>query len=89
MTEPNATLVPPAAAGPLLTLRQVAEHLSVSTRSVERWLREPPRVGPPLRFVRLGRRRLFRPGDVAAFIDGRVFENTSQADEARRRGAGR
>ena len=82
MTDQKRNSVEPAATGPLLSLTQLAEQLNVSSRSIERWLREPPRVGPPLRFVRLGRRRLFRPEDVAAFVDGRVYENTSQADEA-------
>jgi hypothetical protein len=71
----------------LLTTRELAQRLRVSTRSVERWRREPPKGAAPLKWIALGRRRLYRITDVRAFIDARTFENTAQAAETRERGA--
>lgn len=73
----------------LLTTRELAARLRVSSRSIERWRRVPPKGATPLKWIALGRRRLYRLADVWSFLDARTFENTAQAAEARERWAGR
>jgi len=53
----------------LVTIRQAADMLAVSARWVEYAL-----AREELRSVRVGRRRLIRLSDIAAFIDERVDE---------------
>jgi excisionase family DNA binding protein len=50
----------------LLTRKQLAEHLGVSTRTVDRWRR-----AGLLREFRQGGVVRFRPEDVQAFLEGR------------------
>lgn len=68
----------------LLTTAELAEQFRVSTRTIERWRREPPKGITPLRWIALGRRRVYRLRDVRAFLDARVFDNTAQVAEAER-----
>ncbi|QUN06824.1 helix-turn-helix domain-containing protein [Shewanella yunxiaonensis] len=57
----------------LLTPQQVAEMLGVTEGTLSVW-RCTGRY--PLRFVKVGRRVMYRQADIDAFIDGRVYEHT-------------
>ncbi|MCH1924538.1 MULTISPECIES: helix-turn-helix domain-containing protein [Shewanella] len=57
----------------LLTPQQVAEMLGVTEGTLSVW-RCTGRY--PLRFVKVGRRVMYRQTDIDAFIDGRVYEHT-------------
>ena len=61
---------------PLLSQNQAAELLGgVSPRTLERWRL----TGEGPRFVKVGRRALYRPEDLEAYIQSRVRRSTSEA----------
>jgi excisionase family DNA binding protein len=69
LTAPN-----PGATAMLLTQQEAAERLRLSERTLERW-----RVsgdGPP--FVKAGRRVLYHPDDLAAWIATHTVQSTSE-----------
>ncbi len=51
----------------LLTVVEVADRLRVSRRTVERLLK-PPKGSPRLRSLKVGRRRLVKTSELAAYI---------------------
>ena len=61
---------------PLLTTEQVADHLGVAPITLRKW-----RIyGAGPRFVRMGRSVRYRMSAIEAFVAGREFDSTSQAD---------
>lgn len=63
-----------------LTQGEAAEVLKLSPRTLERWRVEPPKGGNPLPFARAGRRILYRREDINAFVEARLFTNTTEAE---------
>lgn len=62
-----------------LTQEEAAELLRISPRTLERY-----RVaGSGPRFVKAGRRVLYRRGDLEAWTEANTFASTSEADRAR------
>jgi excisionase family DNA binding protein len=57
----------------LLTQREAAMALRISERTLERWRCR----GGTLPFVKAGRRVLYRPADIEAFISARIRTSTS------------
>jgi predicted DNA-binding transcriptional regulator AlpA len=57
--------------GPLLSRKELAAALGVSTRTVDRWIQE--QTGPPATLLPSGRRR-WRWGDVEAWLRQRREE---------------
>ncbi len=62
----------------LLTPEEAARHLKMAKQTLARWRVEG--TGPP--FVRLGTRIFYRRSDLHAFVAGRVFSSTAEADRA-------
>ena len=60
---------------PFLTHRQAAAYLRLSPRTLER----SRLAGTGPRFVKAGRRVLYRREDLTAFIEGRLLCSTSDA----------
>lgn len=60
----------------LLTPEQAADYLGVSPGTLGVW-RSTKRY--PLRYVRVGRRVMYRPEDVEAFVESRTESNTDAA----------
>jgi len=61
---------------PLLNTDQAAGHLGVAPITLRKW-----RIyGGGPRFVRVGRSVRYRPSALEAYIAGREFDSTSQAD---------
>jgi Helix-turn-helix domain len=58
-----------------LTQQQLSELLHVSERTLERWRVE----GHGPKFVRVGRRPLYRLADIGAWAEGQTFGSTSEA----------
>jgi hypothetical protein len=58
-----------------LTQKQLADLLTVSERTLERWRVE----GHGPNFVRVGRRPLYRLADVGAWAQDQTFGSTSEA----------
>ncbi len=58
-----------------LTQKQLSELLGVSERTLERWRVE----GQGPKFVRAGRRPLYRFSDVDTWAQGQTFGSTSEA----------
>ena len=61
-----------------LTQPETAKLLRLSERTLERY--RVSGFGP--RFVKAGRRVLYRPADIEAWTDQRTFSNTAEADTA-------
>lgn len=59
---------------PLLSQRDAARLLSVSTRTLERWRVE----GVSLRFVKLGNSVRYRLEDIERFVASRIRGSTSE-----------
>ncbi|GGP81464.1 helix-turn-helix domain-containing protein [Shewanella ulleungensis] len=57
----------------LLTPAEVARYLGVTTGTLSVW-RCTGRY--PLRFIKVGRRVMYRQSDVENFVNGRVYEHT-------------
>jgi excisionase family DNA binding protein len=66
---------------PLLNQTQAAEVLAVQPRTMESWRCRGG--GPP--FVRVGRRVRYRLKDLQAWIEGRTYRSTTDADHRGRR----
>ena len=65
--------------GIYLTQAEAADHLRISPRTLERY-----RVaGNGPRFVKAGRRVIYRRGDLEAWTEAHTFTSTTQADQAR------
>jgi len=62
----------------LLSQRQAADLLGLSERTLERW--RVTGEGPP--HVKLGRRVLYREGDLIEWVAARIRTSTSQHDGA-------
>jgi excisionase family DNA binding protein len=63
-----------------ITGYEAAEYIGVTQRTMERW-----RVtGDGPRFLKIGRHCLYRRGDLNAWVDARVFENTADAKRSRK-----
>lgn len=60
----------------LLTLEQVAERLNVSRRTLENLVRA--KKGP--RFIRIGRAKRFRAGDVDAWVDAAASDKSQNLE---------
>lgn len=58
---------------PLLTPAEVAKTLGVTEGTLSVW-RCTGRY--PLKFVKVGRRVMYRPIDIDTFVNGRVYEHT-------------
>lgn len=54
---------------------ETAEALRISPRTLEKMRL----TGSPLRFVRVGRRCLYDPADVAAYVEASKFASTAEA----------
>ena len=54
---------------------KAAEYLDVAKSTLDRWRSEG--CGP--KFVKVGRACRYRPSDMDAWLDGRVFERASDA----------
>ena len=61
-----------------LTQPETAKLLRLSERTLERF--RVSGFGP--RFVKVGRRVLYRPADIETWTDQRTFSNTAEADTA-------
>ena len=61
-----------------LTQSETAKLLRLSERTLERY--RVSGFGP--RFVKAGRRVLYRPADIEAWTDQRTFSNTAEVDAA-------
>ncbi len=62
-----------------LTQTEAAELLRISPRTLERY-----RVaGSGPRFVKAGRRVIYRSSDIEAWTEANTFASTTQADQAR------
>jgi excisionase family DNA binding protein len=59
---------------PLLSQRDAARLISVSTRTLERWRVQ----GVPLRFVKLGRTVRYRLEEIERFVASRTVRSTSE-----------
>jgi predicted DNA-binding transcriptional regulator AlpA len=62
-----------------LAQREVARILKLAIRTLERHRRNG--TGP--RFIRAGRRILYRPCEIEAWLAARTFVSTAEADAAR------
>ena len=72
MTMHSPAVSPPPAT---LTTRTAAEYLSLQPATLEQWRWN----GKGPRFVKLGRSVRYRQADLDAFLDARVFNNTTEA----------
>lgn len=63
----------------LIDTNSAAELCGISQMTMRKWRT----MGEGPRFVKLGRSVRYRQEDILTFIAGRVFENTTQAMEAR------
>jgi len=61
---------------PFLTTPQAAAYLGRKTRTLDDWRQTG--FGP--RFIKMGRRVLYRMQDLAEFIDSRLRTNTGEAN---------
>jgi predicted site-specific integrase-resolvase len=64
---------------PLLNQRAAADTLGLSERTLERY--RVSGEGPP--FVKAGKRIMYRPEDIAAWVSARVVASTSEAGGGR------
>ncbi len=68
---------------PFVTEREVAAFLKISVRTLQRWRTEPPTGGAPLKFYKLGARRVgYRLSDCSRFAESRSYHSTSEMDAA-------
>jgi excisionase family DNA binding protein len=76
MTAPH--LLPPVSAPSLLTTEQAARRLGLAKRTLEN-----KRVSgiEPIPFVKIGRRVLYDPADLDAYVAARRFLNTSEVEQ--------
>ena len=71
-------------AEPFVGEREAAEFLGISVRTLQRWRTEPPTGGAPLKFYKLGAKRVaYRFSGLTAWAEERAFGSTAEADAAR------
>ncbi len=70
------TEFPPINAGELLTTEQAAKIYGLSQSTLRKWRC----VGNGPRFTRIGRAVRYRRAELDAFVEGRTFGSTTQAD---------
>ena len=64
-----------------VTEREAAAFLGLSVRTLQRWRTEPPATGPPLKFYKLGQKRVaYRLSDCSDFAEARAYGSTSEMD---------
>ena len=69
------------AAEPFVGEREAAEFLDISVRTLQRWRTEPPSDGIPLKFYKLGRKRVaYRLSDCIRFAECRSYHSTSEME---------
>ena len=61
----------------LLTPKEVEEQYGFPVRLLERWRM----VGGGPQYIKAGRRRLYTPEDLEAYIDSRRVSNTAEAKQ--------
>ncbi len=70
-------------AEPFIGEREAAEFLGVSVRTLQRWRTEPPTGGAPLKFYKLGAKRVaYRLSDCSRFAESRSYHSTSEMEAA-------
>ena len=62
----------------LLTTEQAASAYSLSQSTLRKWRC----IGEGPRFTRIGRAVRYRRSELDAFVEGRTFDSTAQADAA-------
>jgi hypothetical protein len=68
-------------AEPFVGEQEAADFLGVSVRTIQRWRTEPPSSGSPLKFYKLGAKRVvYRISDCVRFAESRSFNSTSEMD---------
>lgn len=67
----NTTTAPP----PILTTPQAAHFLNLKPATLEQWRWN----GRGPRFIKIGRSCRYRISDLEAFLESRVFNNTTEA----------
>jgi hypothetical protein len=68
---------------PFVGEQDAAEFLGVSVRTIQRWRTEPPTTGTPLKFYKLGAKRIvYRISDCFQFAENRAFLSTSEMNAA-------
>jgi predicted DNA-binding transcriptional regulator AlpA len=77
----GASHAPPQYADALMSTQETAEMTGLSERTLER--KRLDGTGP--RFVKLGRRTLYRRGDVLAWVQANTHDSTSAATVAAQR----
>ena len=66
-------------AEPFINEREAANFLNLSVRTLQRWRTEPPAGGAPLKFYKLGAKRVaYRLSDCTSFAESRSFNSTSE-----------
>jgi predicted DNA-binding transcriptional regulator AlpA len=75
-TSPHSGVFPDYLEKIYLTQREVAEHLRLSERTLER--HRVAGTGPA--FVKLGRRVVYRREDIERWADARTHQSTSELD---------
>jgi hypothetical protein len=75
---PMVSDVPAAGYDELLTPDQTSAKVKIAKQTLARWRVE----GRGPRFLRLGNRIFYRPGDLEAWLATCVFSSTSEADQA-------
>ncbi len=72
-------------AEPFVGEREAAEFLGVSVRTLQRWRTEPPTGGAPLKFYKLGAKRVaYRLSVLSTWAERHAFTSTAEADAADR-----
>ena len=68
-------------AEPFVGEREAAEFLGLSVRTLQRWRTEPPTGGAPLKFYKLGAKRVvYRLSDCSRFAESRSYLSTSEME---------
>jgi len=57
----------------LLSNEEAAQYLNLSPRTLEKWRC----IGGGPKFIKMGRRAMYRPSDLSAFCDSRSRKSTS------------
>ena len=66
---------------PFVTEREAAKFLGLSVRTLQRWRTEQPTGGAPLKFYKLGAKRVaYRLSDCSRFGESRSYHSTSEME---------